>query len=158
MTGSVSISGSISNRGGGDSSTNIVYGEQSMQRNSVGNFNAAFGNGALNQNTSGSYLLAVGANALSNNTTGNNNTAFGFNAGTNVGSGSSNNIIGVNQDTYGYGGCSMIGVSDTATANNQMRFGSNSVNNGVVTTEAVVSDRTWSVFINGTAYKILLKA
>ena len=32
------------------------------------------------------------------------------------------------------------------------------VANGAVTTEVVVSDKTWSVFINGTAYKILLKA
>jgi len=39
-----------------------------------------------------------------------------------------------------------------------MRFGSSAFPNGAVTTEVVVSDKTWSVFINGTAYKILLKA
>jgi hypothetical protein len=39
-----------------------------------------------------------------------------------------------------------------------MRFGSSAVNNGAVATEVVVSDRTWAVFINGVAYKILLKA
>jgi hypothetical protein len=52
----------------------------------------------------------------------------------------------------------MIGIADTATGNNQMRFGSSTIVNGAVTTEAVVSDKTWSVFINGTAYKILLLA
>ena len=50
------------------------------------------------------------------------------------------------------------GIIKTQAEQLKMRFGSASVNNGAVTTEVVVSDRTWSVFINGTAYKILLKA
>jgi hypothetical protein len=45
-----------------------------------------------------------------------------------------------------------------ATGNNQAVFGSAGTNAGAVTTEAVTSDATWSVRINGTAYKILLKA
>jgi hypothetical protein len=50
----------------------------------------------------------------------------------------------------------MLGVTDTATGSNQMRFGSAGVNNGAVTAEVNASANVWNVFINGVAQKILL--
>jgi hypothetical protein len=50
----------------------------------------------------------------------------------------------------------MIGVADVATGNNQMRFGSAVIPNGAVANEVNVSSKVWNVFINGTAFKILL--
>ena len=49
-------------------------------------------------------------------------------------------------------------MNAVSTADNQFVVGSASVNAGAIATEVVVSDTTWSVRINGTAYKILLKA
>jgi hypothetical protein len=92
------------------------------------------------------------------NTTGQYNTAIGRATMPNNTSGSTNVVIGNFQDNGNNSTVTMIGINDIATGGNQMRFGSASHINGGVTTEAVVSDKTWSVFINGTAYKILLKA
>jgi hypothetical protein len=50
----------------------------------------------------------------------------------------------------------MIGVADTATGNNQMRFGSVGFVNGAVNVEVNASAKVWNVFINGVAQKILL--
>ena len=50
----------------------------------------------------------------------------------------------------------MIGCNDTATASNQMRFGSSAYNNGAVNAEVNASTQVWNVFINGVAQKILL--
>jgi hypothetical protein len=99
------------------------------------------GNGAMQSTTTGSFNTAFGEACLSNNTTGQLNVAFGL-----------------NQQSGNFEQVTMIGIADTATGNNQMRFGSSAYVNGAVNTEVVVSDKTWSVFINGVAYKILLKA
>jgi hypothetical protein len=50
----------------------------------------------------------------------------------------------------------MIGIDDTATGNNQMRFGSSTYNNGTLTTAVLAPNAYWSVFINGVACRILL--
>jgi hypothetical protein len=50
----------------------------------------------------------------------------------------------------------MIGVGDTATGNNQMRFGSTTVNNGEVVMTPLSVEGYWKVFINGTEYCLLL--
>ena len=89
----------------------------------------------------GSENTAVGELSLSANTTGSSNTA-----------------IGRNTQSGNFTGSLILGQGATATANNQAVFGSAGVNAGAITTEVVVSDTTWSVRINGTAYKILLKA
>jgi hypothetical protein len=70
--------------------------------------------------------------------------------------GSNNSVLGYNQNCTDFSSVSMIGVSDTATASNQMRFGSLVVVNGVVATEVNASSKVWNVFINGVAQKILL--
>ena len=108
---------------------------------STGAGNAAFGSAALTSNTTGVANTSFGNNNLSGNTTGNNNTSIGYNAQ----SGDfDSNII--------------IGRGAVATASNQFVTGSAAYPSGAITTEVVVSDTTWSVRINGTAYKILLKA
>jgi hypothetical protein len=92
-------------------------------------------------NTTGSENTAVGVSSLQANTTGANNTA-----------------IGINTSSGNFSGSIILGRGATATASNQCVFGSSGTNAGAVATEVVVSDATWSVRINGTAYKILLKA
>lgn len=51
-----------------------------------------------------------------------------------------------------------IGKGATTTASNQLALGSSATNLGTITSESVTSDATWTVKINGTDYKILLKA
>jgi len=51
-----------------------------------------------------------------------------------------------------------IGKNATTTAANQLAIGSSTENLGTITSESVTSDATWTVNINGTDYKILLKA
>jgi hypothetical protein len=72
--------------------------------------------------------------------------------------GSDNTAVGRNTQSGNFSGSLILGRDAVATANNQAVFGSAGYNAGAITTEVVVSDTTWSVRINGTAYKILLKA
>jgi hypothetical protein len=100
----------------------------------------------------------LGLNSLLNNTAGSFNTSIGRSALGGSGSGSNNTGVGYNVDNANFSGCLILGKDAIATANNQAVFGSAGTNAGAITTEVVVSDTTWSVRINGTAYKILLKA
>jgi trimeric autotransporter adhesin len=106
--------------------------------------------------STGDNNTAIGDSALSANTTGNYNTAVGCGAG----SGNTNGILNVcighvaNNNNFNY--VSMIGCNDTATGDNQMRFGSSSYANGAVAAEVNTSANVWNVFINGVAHKILL--
>jgi trimeric autotransporter adhesin len=100
----------------------------------------------------------MGYQALVLNTSGNANTAFGGSCLLNNTTGSSNTAIGEGCNSGNFSGSLLLGRDALATANNQAVFGSAGTNAGAVTTEAVTSDATWSVRINGTAYKILLKA
>jgi hypothetical protein len=72
--------------------------------------------------------------------------AIGYESGNTITTGSANLCLGRGANP------------SSATASNEVSFGSAGYNAGAVTTEAVVSDTTWSVRIYGTAYKILLKA
>ena len=110
-------------------------------KNSTGNSNTAIGNEALTANTTGTSNIALGYYSLALNTTGSNNIG-----------------IGENVQTGNFSGSVIIGNDAAATGNNQFCIGSSGTNAGAIATEVVVSDTTWSVRINGTAYKILLKA
>jgi hypothetical protein len=66
--------------------------------------------------------------------------------------------MGLDTQSGNFNGSVILGRDATATGNNQFVIGSAGTNAGAITTEVVVSDTTWSVRINGTAYKILLKA
>ena len=89
--------------------------------------------------TTGTQNTAVGRTSLSVNTTGNNLAMFG-----------------ANQQSGDFNQVTMIGVGDTATASNQMRFGSSAIVNGALAAEVNTSANVWNVFINGVAHKILL--
>ena len=138
-------------------SNNTAVGFESAYSNTSGIEITAIGYQALKAST-GSYNTAIGIQSLVSNTTGQINTAIGgksFLANT---TGNNNTGIGYSVDSGNFSGSVIIGRDATATANNQFVVGSAGVNAGTIATEVVVSDRTWSVIINGTAYKILLKA
>jgi hypothetical protein len=88
--------------------------------------------------------------------TGSQNVAIGYTCFGNQTTGSFNVGIGNNQQSGNFDGISMIGINDTATGSNQMRFGSDTVINGFVNAEVNASTQVWNVFINGVARKILL--
>ena len=94
-----------------------------------------FGGGNITTN------VAAGYQALNTNTSGTSNTAVGYGC-----------VSG------NFSGSVILGRDATATASNQFVVGSATTNAGTIATEVVVSDTTWAVRINGTAYKILLKA
>jgi hypothetical protein len=127
------------------------------------------GNSSFLANTTGSENVALGFQSGLANTTGILNVYIGSNAtggatnnanvviGSNTNGGGSSTIVGYNaQDTNG--GSVVLGRAAASTAPSQFVVGSAGIPAGAITTEVVVSDTTWSVRINGTAYKILLKA
>lgn len=118
-----------------------AIGYRALKANTTGGANNALGDSALILNTTGSYNIGLGTEALSDNTTGSINIGIGLAVKSNN---YSNNII--------------IGTLAEATASNQFVVGSASYPAGAVATESLTSDRSWAVRINGTAYKILLKA
>ena len=143
-------------------SGNTAIGQESLKANTTGAGNTAVGSLSLFQNTTGTGNTGIGGfdgtvnPALYANTTGIKNTSIGSGSMAANITGSNNSVLGYNQNCTDFSSVSMIGVSDTATASNQMRFGSSVVVNGVVATEVNASSKVWNVFINGVAQKILL--
>jgi hypothetical protein len=86
-------------RGGGDSATNTVLGDNALTTNSTGVNNTALGQNTLSANTS-SNNTAVGYFALRFNTTGATNTAIGSTSFLNLSSGSNNTALGRNSGRY----------------------------------------------------------
>jgi hypothetical protein len=125
---------------------------------STGIDNTSIGYVALTKNTTGIQNTAIGRSAMENSTTGNANTAVGFAALYSNTTGIDNTGIGYFCESGNFNGSVILGRDAAATGNNQFVVGSAGTNAGAITTEVVVSDTTWSVRINGTAYKILLKA
>jgi hypothetical protein len=135
-------------------SNNTAIGTFALTFNTASN-NTAVGYEAGYSNTSGD-IVAVGYQSLRANTTGQQNTAVGLASLSGNTTGNFSNAFGYNQQNGNFSEVSMIGISDTATGNNQMRFGSVTIVNGAVATEVNVSSKVWNVFINGVAQKILL--
>jgi len=120
--------------------------------------------------TTGSNNVGIGLNALQNLTTGSRNVMIGrYSSAANASvadsvvlgdstSANSNSVVigSAATDDY-FGSCVVLGRSAVATAANQFVVGSASYPTGTVTTETLSSTKTWSVRINGTAYKILLE-
>ena len=154
--------------------SNTAYGWGSLALNNTGIFNTAIGESAMFNGTSGENNVAIGRTsyqagngisntavgtfAMQNTVLGDTNTAIGAAALFNHQNGSSNTAIGSNTISGNFSGSVIIGKDATATGDNQFVVGSSTTNAGAVTVEAVVSDATWSVRINGVAYKILLKS
>jgi len=171
----VTDDGSVfSNGGGAKISSNTGFGEGVLASVTTANNTSAFGVGALQSVTTGVSNTGIGWRA-GYSTTGSNNAFVGLMAGytnssgannTGVGTrvlydnatGSDNTAVGYLADSDGFSGNVILGREATATANNQFVVGSSGTNAGTITTEAVTSDATWEVVINGTTYKVLLKA
>ena len=136
---------------------NTAIGSQSLRFNTASN-NTAVGFEAGKANTSGDGLTALGLQALLSNTTGEANTAIGTISLSNNTTGFGNTAIGFNTQSGNFSGSVIIGKDAVATAANQFVVGSAGTNAGAIATEVLVSDRSWAVRINGTDYKILLKA
>jgi hypothetical protein len=134
--------------------------------------NTAVGQSALAYVTTGAGLnVGIGSNVAQGLITGTKNVYVGANATASdvsdsnvvigasaIGTGSNNTLVGQGASTGGFSGSIILGKGATATGNNQFVVGSTGTPVGTLATEAVVSDRSWSVIINGTAYKVLLKA
>jgi hypothetical protein len=137
--------------------------------------------------TTGTAFTGIGNGAGNTLTTGANNTFVGFSSGTGITTGSNNVFLGndtvsnsiastrlvviggnisatandatmIGRDIVSFGNSLLLGNSATGTALNQFVVGSASVNAGAIAVESLTSDTTWTVRINGTQYKMLLKA
>jgi hypothetical protein len=142
--------------GGGQVATNTTVGITALSANSSGSLNASFGYTALAFNTTGSSNTAIGFQSGYGNGTGSNNTSVGRNALITIGNYSDNTAVGAFADCVGFSGCTILGKSAVATANNQFVVGSTTTNAGAVTSEVNASTQVWNVIINGVARKILL--
>jgi hypothetical protein len=71
------INGIRVGRGGGNVTTNTVYGSRSLYWNTTGYYNTAGGYASLYTNTTGYYNTTAGAYSLFSNMTGYNNSAYG---------------------------------------------------------------------------------
>jgi hypothetical protein len=122
-----------------------------------GYYNIAIGESTLQNFNSVYESVVIGHNSMVNNTIGSRNTVIGAGAGVSLQSAGSNILIGYGQNAPNTTTETiMIGYRDTATGSNEMRFGSGLSIAGAVTNAAASQTHYWSVFINGTAYKILL--
>lgn len=136
----------------------------------------AVGYNALRSMTTGIGLsTAIGAGCLNSESTGTRNTAIGASSisgatssyHTLVGQGITNSVTttagvtiigqGITNSSAGTGAL-ILGKSAANTAAARAVFGSASVNAGAIAVESLVSNTTWTVIINGTQYKMLLKA
>jgi len=153
----VTDDGSATSYGKGGQITNAAFGGISLSVNTSGSTNAAFGYASLNFNTTGSSNTAIGFQSGYGNATGSNNTAIGRNSNITVANYSDNTTVGAFADCGGFSGCTILGKSAVATANNQFVVGSVGTNAGAVnSTTDVPATFLWSVRINGTNYKILM--
>jgi len=136
----------------------------------------SIGYNALRAMTTGTgNSTAIGSGALLTETTGVNNTAIGATTvsgptsqtHTLVGQGITNSVTtsagvtiigqGISNSSAGTGAL-ILGKSAANTAATRAVIGSASVNAGAITVESLVSNTTWTVRINGTEYKMLLRA
>ena len=140
----VEINGIDVGRGGGNSSSNTVVGNNAFSANTSGVNCSAIGNAALNDNTTGTSNTAVGNSCLISVNTGSSNTAVGSFSGGNITSGNSNTTIGWNAQTSAAGATSqvVVGASLTGKGDNTAFIGgtSGAYNAKNVTTWETTSD------------------
>jgi predicted cobalt transporter CbtA len=139
-------------------SNNTAVGFEAAYSNTTASAITAIGMNSLRLLTTGIQNTAVGYDSLRATTTGSSNVVLGYLCGYDNTTGSSNTAIGSGCETGNFSGSIVIGRDASATASNQFVVGSTGHNAGAVATEVLVSDRSWSVRINGVAYKILMKS
>lgn len=137
-------------------SYNFFGGYNTGYSNTTGDFNFFIGLNAGYLNTTGSYNNFIGRDSGRNNLTGSGNNFLGYQVGYNA-TGNYNNVLGYQAESNSYNYCFVVGRGATATANNQVVFGSATYNLGTVRSESLSSTKTWEVMINGTLEKILLE-
>lgn len=152
---------------------NTAIGYYAGRAITTGSSNTAIGANALLALTTASSCIGIGQSAGSSFTTSINNIAIGAQSATVVTTGNNNVFVGhasnaasglntttqcvvIGASAIGRTGCVVLGNGATATNINQFVVGSSTVNAGAVTTETLVTTKTWSVIINGVAQKILL--
>lgn len=131
----------LSNSTTGQSNTAIGY--QTLLNNTTGVYNTFVGITAGTGITTGSGNVGLGWSTLSGgpNGTGQNNIGIGQLAGENVGAANFSIAIGSGTQINGYSSSIVLGQNASATANNQLVIGSQSVgeNIGTIATEALLS-------------------
>lgn len=126
-------------------SQNSAFGVRALFKNTTANFNTAVGYEAAYSNQTNTGITAIGKEAL-RSCQGDNNTAVGFQAGINISTGEGNVCIGSGART------------ENTTDSNKFVVGSTETPAGVVTTEVITPNVTWTVRINGANYKIPMLA
>jgi hypothetical protein len=158
ISGSLQITGSIFNRGSGNSDNNLAYGEQALFVNTTvgggGYNNTALGYRTLYNNTTGQQNTAIGANTMLENVSGSNNVGIGDNAlrnnlaSTNLAIGTAtlfnntigqgNTAIGVNAMTNNVSGSGNLAIGAQALSqnrsNNNTAIGAEALNNNTIGT------------------------
>jgi|10_taG_2_1085330.scaffolds.fasta_scaffold80996_2 hypothetical protein len=125
----------------------------------TGEDNIVIGDGSGLAISAGDDNIIVGADSGVSINGGDGNIIIGTGSGANTVASDKNIIIGnSSQQSFDDGSTIMIGHQDSGTGANQLRFGSSLSPAGLVTTETLTSDTTVQIFINGTAYKFLVKA
>ncbi len=137
---------------------NIAVGVNAWRSATTGSYNVGMGDYVGYYMTTGSGNVGIGYRTNFTNTAGNYNVAVGYSALNTASTGSYNVALGYAADSGGFSESVMLGRSATATASNQFVVGSSSYNVGAVTTETITADKTWTVKINGTDYKIPIVA
>ena len=138
---------------------NVAIGQESMDTSTTGGDNVSIGFRALKLSDSATANTSLGALSGYDVTTGGYNTFVGHSSGRGITTGTNNTIIGRAQGLSSSLSNNII-LAD-GSGNKRLIFdnlGAISVSTIAVTTETVTSDRTLSITINGTPYKILLKS
>ena len=137
---------------------NIAVGVNAWRSATTGSYNVGMGDYVGYYMTTGSGNVGIGYRTNFTNTAGNYNVAVGYSALNTASTGSYNVALGYAADSGGFSESVILGRSAAATASNQFVVGSSSYNVGAVTTETITADKTWTVKINGTDYKIPIVA
>jgi len=119
------INGIRIGKGGGNISSNLVLGSDSLLSNSTGNYSTAIGYKSLYTNTIGAYNTSVGSLSLNYNTTGLVNTSVGAYASQANTTGSYNTVVGGSALSANQFGSSNVAIGASALRNNVGVSGSN---------------------------------
>ena len=119
------INGIRIGKGGGNISSNLVLGSDSLLSNSTGNYSTAICYKSLYTNTIGAYNTSVGSLSLNYNTTGLVNTSVGAYASQANTTGSYNTVVGGSALSANQFGSSNVAIGASALRNNVGVSGSN---------------------------------